>query len=143
VTGEHSEMAIKVFIITSHLMFGRGLESLLQQESELKVIGSETNTGQALDKIKELQPDVVVIYADDVRFNSDAMITGIFKVSPQAKVIVMSIHNNLFYVYQAAQRTANDLEDLITAIQADITFSNATLSGKSWGNQEWSPQNFS
>jgi DNA-binding NarL/FixJ family response regulator len=120
-------------------MFGRGLENLLEQEPTFKIVGSETNIVQALEKIRELQPNVVMIYADDAQRNSDILITDIFRVSPQAKVIAMSVHNNIFYVYQAARQTANSVEDLIKAIQA---LSDASFSGNSWANQNRSSEKF-
>ena len=142
VTEEHPEVFIRVFIISSHLMFGRGLENLLQQEPDLKIVGSETNIPQALEKIGKLQPNVVIIYADDAQRNSDMLITDIFSVSPQTKVVALSVHNNIFYVYQAARQTANGLDDLVKAIQFPSIPSDASFSGNSWAKQDWPPEKF-
>jgi DNA-binding NarL/FixJ family response regulator len=49
------------FIISSHLMFQHGLESLLSQQDGVDIIGRTTNPDSALEQIKTLQPDVVII----------------------------------------------------------------------------------
>jgi DNA-binding NarL/FixJ family response regulator len=42
-------------------MFQHGLESLLSQQDGVDIIGRTTNPDSALEQIKTLQPDVVII----------------------------------------------------------------------------------
>ena len=51
----------KVFIISQNLMFGYGLKSLLNKESNINIIGQESDTLRAHQQIKKLQPDTVII----------------------------------------------------------------------------------
>lgn len=119
-----------IFIISNHLMFSRGLESLLARDVELKVIGQETDVEQALNQIKQLQPDVVIIYEDTQRGIPASVIFEIFKVNPGGKVISLNLQNNIFYVYQASQQVAHEPDDLIKAIK--VTSSPAMR--RKWGN---------
>src|SRR6185436_10014927 len=107
---------LKAFIISSHLMFSYGLENLLQEEQEIKVVGQETDIEQGIKQIKKVQPEAVIIYSDDSRITSRLTIIEILKASPNTKVIHLSLQNNTVYVYQATQWIATSLDDLLTAI---------------------------
>lgn len=108
---------LRIFIISNHLMFSRGLESLLARDVELKVIGQETDVEQSIKQIKNLQPDVVIVYEDIRSGIPPSIIPEIFKVHPRAKVISLNLQNNIFYVYRATQQVAVDPEDLFKAIK--------------------------
>jgi DNA-binding NarL/FixJ family response regulator len=107
----------RIFIISHHLMFGYGLESLLRQETELNIIGWETNITQGLQMIKELQPDVVILDRDDSAFNFTAELLHILNNNPGVKVICLNLRNNNLHIYQAHQRVATGFEDLVETIK--------------------------
>lgn len=109
---------LSIFIVSSHLMFSRGLESLLGQDDELKVIGQETDTEQAIKQIKELHPDVVIVYDDEERGISPSLIIEILKLHSGTRVISLNLQNNIFHVYQTVQKVARKPEDLFKAIKA-------------------------
>jgi DNA-binding NarL/FixJ family response regulator len=121
---------LSIFIISNHLMFSRGLESLLAKDVELRVIGQETDVEQALKQIKQLQPDVVIIYEDPQRGIPASIIFEIFTLNPGGKVISLNLQNNIFYVYQAVQQIAREPEDLLKAIKVT---SSSTVQ-REWGN---------
>jgi DNA-binding NarL/FixJ family response regulator len=51
----------RIFILSSHPLFGQGVESLLRQEAGLIIVGQETDADKALERIKEIRPDVVIL----------------------------------------------------------------------------------
>ena len=106
----------QIFVISSHLMFGQGLESLLRQEAKFEIVGQETDVDRALEKIKALQPEVIILDSD----NSSLAVTTVLAASPGVKVISLSLQNNDLYVYQARQRVTRDVEDLFEAIEEDV-----------------------
>jgi DNA-binding NarL/FixJ family response regulator len=97
-------------------MFGRGLESLLRQEANFDIIGQETDLELALDQIRDLQPDVVILDSD----SAVPQVTPILRASPGVKVIGLSLQNNDLYVYQARQWIARGTEDHVSAIRDDL-----------------------
>jgi DNA-binding NarL/FixJ family response regulator len=129
---------LNVFIVSSHLMFSRGLENLLQEDEEINVIGQETNMEQAIKQIKKLHSDAIIIYSDDAQLTSRLTIIEILKASPNTKVIHLSLQNNVFYVYQATQWVATSLDDLLQAVKV-------TLPPEDWDNSplttDWSQDN--
>jgi len=56
---------VRVFILSSESLFDLGLESLLRQEAALEVVGHEADLDQALVRISELSPDVIVVNSTD------------------------------------------------------------------------------
>ena len=52
---------IKIFIVDDHLIFRESLSLLLTQEKIGDIIGESSNGKDFLDKIDELQPDLVII----------------------------------------------------------------------------------
>jgi DNA-binding NarL/FixJ family response regulator len=129
---------LNVFIVSSHLMFSRGLENLLREDKEINVIGQETDIEQALKQIKKVHPDAIIVYSDDARLTSRLTLVEILKASLNTKVIHLSLQNNTFYVYQAAQWVATSLDDLLQAVKV-------TIPPEDWNNSpltaDWSQDN--
>jgi DNA-binding NarL/FixJ family response regulator len=98
-------------------MFGRGLESLLRENAQLDIVGQETDIKHALERIRELQPDVVILDSDE----SDLEVAHLLKVSPAIKIIGLSLQNNSLYVYRASQRVTRGVSDLMDAIRQDLS----------------------
>lgn len=112
-----STMSSRIFIVSNHLMFGYGLECLLLQESEVEIVGRETNIKQAAISIKNLQPDVVIIDNDDISLNGVAELLKIVRTNPGVKIIHLSLQNNNLYIYQAVHTEVQSVEDLVEAIK--------------------------
>lgn len=128
---------LSVFIVSSHLMFGYGLENLLRQRTDLKVLGQETQIKRAIDQIKNLKPEVVIIYADESHLRSQATILEILNANPDTRVIALNLQNNNFYVYQAAQWETTSVEDLLEAIKASPDAQHEKHSNAAWISNGW------
>jgi DNA-binding NarL/FixJ family response regulator len=102
----------RIFVISNHLMFSQGLESLLRQETKLDIVGQETDFSRAIERIKELQPDVVILDSDD----ATPKVAPILGARPGVKVISLSLRDNNLYVYQARKRVTKSVMDLLEAI---------------------------
>jgi two-component system response regulator NreC len=85
-------MRARILIVDDHEIFRRGLRSLLESHPEWDVCGEATDGHEAVQKSKELQPDVVVLDISMPRLNGlDA--TGVIrKEVPNAKVVILSQH---------------------------------------------------
>ena len=101
-------------------MFNHGLESLLRQEANFNIVGQERELDQALEQIKELQPEVVILESDD----RVPQVTQILHASPNVRVISLSLQNNDLHIFQAKQWIARETEDLVKAIKDDLPDTN-------------------
>ena len=50
---------IRVLVVDDHDLFRRGLSEVLEEESDIEVVGHATNGREAMDKAAEVSPDVV------------------------------------------------------------------------------------
>jgi DNA-binding NarL/FixJ family response regulator len=85
-------MKARILIVDDHEIFRRGLRSLLETHPDWDVCGEATDGQEAVQKSKDLQPDVVVLDITMPGLNGlDA--TGVIrKEVPKAKVVILSQH---------------------------------------------------
>lgn len=98
-------------------MFSLGLENLLRQDKEIKILGQETDREKALRKVEDLKPDVVIVYTDDSQVGSRSFIIEVLRISPTTKVIGLSLQNNSFYIYQVKQGETSSVDDLFRTLK--------------------------
>lgn len=107
----------RVFILYNHHLFARGVESLLSKESEVQVVGMERDDRQTLDKIRLLDPDVILVDSSTKPEESSITISEIFQRAPNARVISLSLRENGIDIYDKQRVTASGPEDLLRVIR--------------------------
>ena len=85
---------IKILVVDDHPLFRYGLISVLNDYPEFKVVGDAANGTEALSKIEEIHPDIVIL--DVFMPNSDGIkTTSLIKQKwPQTKIIILTISDN-------------------------------------------------
>jgi putative dimethyl sulfoxide reductase chaperone len=109
----------RIFMLSSQLMFSRGMENLLGGQANVEIIGHESDVTLALKRIRELQPDAVIIDSKDLISASSRVVASILKEAPGAKVISLNLTNDQIRVYHGEQRTARCVDDLLEVIEQD------------------------
>ena len=110
---ERSRAMKRVFILSSHPLFSQGVESLLRQEPGVDIVGRETDVDKAIERIKELQPDVVILDSGD----PTPELMCILREGVGTKVIGLNLQDNTIGIYRGEQRVVKSIEDLIEAIE--------------------------
>ena len=54
-------MPIQCIIVDDHTLFRDGLKRVLESEGDIQVVGEASNASEAVEKVRELQPDVVLM----------------------------------------------------------------------------------
>ena len=85
-------MGVRILIVDDHEIFRRGLRSLLESRADWEVCGEATDGRDAMDKAKQLQPDVIVLDITMPRLNGLDAVALIRKEVPTAKVVILSQH---------------------------------------------------
>jgi chemotaxis response regulator CheB len=111
-----------VFIISKNLMFGDGLKSLLSQSTRVKIVGQETNIDRAIEQVKKIQPDVIILDSEDAVHALTLMLRRVLQPQSTIKVIGLNLHSNDLYTYQTSYRIARGPEDLVELIQNEPEF---------------------
>jgi len=85
---------IKIFVVDDHPLFRYGLMSVLSEYSEFQVVGDAANSLEALPRIEEIQPDIVIM--DIFMPNSDGIkTTSLIKQKlPATEIIILTISDN-------------------------------------------------
>ena len=102
----------RVLILSSHPLFGRGVESLLRKETRLDIVGWEADIDKAVERIRELQPDVVILDSGD----PTPEVLRILREGLGTKVIGLNLQDSTMCVYRGEQRVVKRIEDLVEAI---------------------------
>ena len=107
----------RVFILSNHPLFGQGVESLLRREARLEIVGQETDLDQAVERIKEIRPDVVILDCAEPACDPTPAVMRILREGLGTKVIGLNLQDNTLYIYRGEQRLVKEVKDLIEAIE--------------------------
>jgi len=100
------EKKITVLLVDDHSLVRRGFRRMLEDESDMKVVG-EAGDGEAAIKLtKELHPQVVVMDCALPGMNGLEATRQILDDSPQVAVLMLSMHSESTWVRQAVEAGA-------------------------------------
>jgi len=86
------QMAVRILIVDDHEIFRRGLRSLLESRADWEVCGEATDGQDAVEKAKQIQPDVIVLDITMPRLNGLDATALLRKQVPAAKIVILSQH---------------------------------------------------
>jgi DNA-binding NarL/FixJ family response regulator len=84
----------RILIADDHAMLRRGVRNTFQTEPDLEICGEAVDGQDAVDKVKELRPDLVILDINMPVLNGLAAVRQILRHRPQTKVVVFSVHNS-------------------------------------------------
>jgi two-component system response regulator NreC len=116
---------IRVLLAEDHTIVRKGLRSLLDAEPGIEVVGEAEDGRQAIEKVQQLLPDVVLMDITMPVLNGLEATRQIKKLFTQIKVLILTVHSTEEYIFQILRAGASGylikqaaVEELISAIQA-------------------------
>jgi DNA-binding NarL/FixJ family response regulator len=97
---------IRVLIVDDHPIVHDGVAAVLQHEEDIRVVGSAETTARALDEVRALKPDVVLM---DLRMPGEEGLSGLKRLltsAPDIRVLVFTASDADEYVFGAIQAGA-------------------------------------
>lgn len=94
---------IKVILADDHVIVRNGIKILLESEGEVEVIAEASNGQEAIDKVKQLKPDILI---SDIRMpvmNGLEATAELKKVSPDTKTLILSMHDDEEYIIKSVE----------------------------------------
>lgn len=98
---------IGVLIVDDHPVVREGLRSFLQLQEDMEVVGEAADGVEALKKVGELVPDVVLIDLVMPRMDGIATIRQIGAISPSSRILVLTSFSEDEKVFPAIKAGAH------------------------------------
>lgn len=99
-------MKIKVMIVDDHTIVRDGLRSILANEPDFDIVGGAATGYEAVQRVKTLQPDVVVMDISMPQMSGFIATQKLLEAWPSAAVIILSMLGTSEQVYQAIKSGA-------------------------------------
>ncbi|MBI5633342.1 MAG: response regulator transcription factor [Nitrospirae bacterium] len=99
-------MPVGVFIADDHGIIRSGLKTLIESQQDMVVIGEADNGVDAVTRVIELRPDVVIMDISMPRLNGTEATKQISDALPEIKVVILSMHHTDEHVFRAMKAGA-------------------------------------
>jgi DNA-binding NarL/FixJ family response regulator len=123
-SAEVKHTPFNVLIVDDHAFLRRGLAQIIDDMPEVNVCGEAAGVSETLDKMRRLQPDVVIVDISLGDGNGLELTKEIKSQWPDVKVLVSSMHDEALFAERALRAGAmgyvsksDDVECFITALR--------------------------
>jgi DNA-binding NarL/FixJ family response regulator len=120
-------MSIKILLADDHKIMREGLRSLIEKESDIKVVAEAAGGRTAVRLAKEVSPDVVIMDITMPDLNGIEATQQILSEAPNIKVLALSMHSDDFFVASMLKARASGYlpkdcatKELVQAIRAVV-----------------------
>lgn len=96
-----------VFIIDDHPLVLEGLKNVLTETDDLQVTGCFANAATAIEALKSSPPDVLLLDINLPDGNGIELVREIKSLSPNTRVIALSVHNEYAVINSMLQEGAD------------------------------------
>lgn len=114
---------IRTLIVDDHIIFRQGISRLLDEEKDINVVGEASQGREAIQRARELNPDVVLIDVSMPIMNGIEATRKLRRLSPRTKVLALSMYDEDEYIFSILKAGASGyllkdsaVKDLISAI---------------------------
>ncbi|MCR4397389.1 MAG: response regulator transcription factor [Firmicutes bacterium] len=118
-------MTLRVLIADDHPLMRRGVARVLELERDISLAGEASSGREAVEKALVLKPDVVIMDVSMPDMSGVAAASSIKRDCPGVGVVILTIHDDEQYVYEAARAGVSayimkdvDPAELVKAVRA-------------------------
>lgn len=89
--------SIRVLLVDDHALVREGIHALLQRHNDIDVVGEASDGREAIKKVGELDPDVIVMDLSMPSMGGIEATRQILRQKPATKIVVLSRHEDVNY----------------------------------------------
>jgi len=108
---------MRVLVVAESSLFEEGIEELLRQEPGLEIVGLETEPGQAIARIRECQPDVVVFTDGEGATGLQAELLHMVREGFHMRIVEIHLATNTLCIYCGERQSIREVRDLVDAVE--------------------------
>jgi len=98
---------IKILLVDDHAMFRAGIRALIEAEQRMKVVGEASSGDEAVDRTRELKPDVVIMDLAMPGSNGLEATRRISALDLHTSVLVLTVHAEEEYLVPVVEAGAS------------------------------------
>jgi len=107
----------RVFVLSGPSLFGNGIEALLCEEPGLEIVGRETDPGQAVRRIRESHPDVIILADGEGVTELEAELLGLVREGLHVRIVEVHLATNTVCIFCGEQQPIREVGDLVGTVQ--------------------------
>ncbi|HUY12606.1 MAG TPA: response regulator transcription factor [Terriglobia bacterium] len=116
----NQEKKIRVLLADDHTLVRHGFRRILEDDPRIAVVGEAATGLAAIEQARKLKPNVAVLDLSMPELGGLEATAEILKISPDTKVLILSMYSNEAYVRKAFEVGAKGYM-LKDAIELDLT----------------------
>jgi DNA-binding NarL/FixJ family response regulator len=116
---------IRLLLADDHLLFRAGLRSMLQNQSELEIVGEAHDGHSAIKLTEEFTPDVLLLDISMPGLNGLETLRKLHELGTTTRTVILSMHSDRHYVTESIKAGArgyllkdSTLDELVNGIKA-------------------------
>ena len=131
---------LRIFLADDHVVLREGLRSLVNAQSDMIVVGEAGNGRAALQQVREIQPDVVIMDVSMPELNGIQVTERLKRAYEKIMVLILTAHDDSGYLrqllevgasgYVLKKAAADDLIKAIRVVSAGGVYLDPSLAGK-------------
>ena len=94
-------MAIQVMLADDHILMREGIRQLLEFDGKIEVIGEASDGEECLDKLRLLNPQVLLLDINMPKKNGIEVLEEIKRTKMNVKILILTVHTEIEYLIKA------------------------------------------
>lgn len=117
--------AIRIILADDHAILRAGLRLLINNQTDMTVVGEASTGAEVLTQAEQLQPDLILLDLNMPGIDGLTALPRLRKIVPDTKILILTMHDDATYLREALQAGASGYvlkkavdTELLMAIQA-------------------------